>query len=42
VFCDRCEADLEVTSTNPLELDWIDNLVDSSRTQDLEVELTSV
>lgn len=28
VFCNRCDADLEVTQTNPLELDWTDNLVD--------------
>ena len=38
-FCDRCDADLEVTRINPLELDWIDNLVDSDRPQDLELEL---
>jgi lysine biosynthesis protein LysW len=28
VFCSRCDADLEVIQTNPLELDWTDNLVD--------------
>lgn len=27
-FCNRCGADLEVISLNPLELDWPDNLVD--------------
>jgi lysine biosynthesis protein LysW len=27
VSCNRCEADLEVTNLNPLELDWTDDLV---------------
>ena len=27
-YCDQCGADLEVTSTNPLELEWADDLVD--------------
>ncbi|NLT72607.1 MAG: hypothetical protein GXX94_00225 [Chloroflexi bacterium] len=22
VYCDNCEADLEIVSVNPLELDW--------------------
>jgi lysine biosynthesis protein LysW len=27
VSCDRCDADLEVTSLNPPKLDWIEALV---------------
>jgi hypothetical protein len=34
-FCQRCEADLEVTEVSPLMLDWTDDLV----SQDLEEEL---
>jgi hypothetical protein len=38
VYCDRCDADLEVTHVNPLELDWIDNLVNATRKEDVELE----
>jgi lysine biosynthesis protein LysW len=39
-FCRRCGAYLEVTHINPLELEWIDDLVDED--EGLQVELESV
>jgi lysine biosynthesis protein LysW len=37
-YCRRCGADLEVIRVNPLELEWIDNMV----YEDEEPELESV
>jgi DNA replicative helicase MCM subunit Mcm2 (Cdc46/Mcm family) len=34
VFCERCDADMEVTRVNPLELDWTDNLIDEEPEQE--------
>lgn len=28
VFCDRCEADMEVTRVSPLQLELTENLID--------------
>jgi hypothetical protein len=42
VFCERCDADMEVTRVNPLELDWTDNLIDGEPDQDQEQELELV
>jgi hypothetical protein len=28
VFCDRCEADMEVTQASPLQLELTENLID--------------
>jgi lysine biosynthesis protein LysW len=39
VFCDRCDADLEVTGLHPLELDWTENLVNEDQDQLREPEL---
>jgi hypothetical protein len=39
VFCGRCGADLEVTHLNPLQLDWIEDLVDDEQDQLTELEL---
>ena len=38
VFCDSCDADLEVTRVNPLELDWTDNLVDVDQEEEAQAE----
>jgi hypothetical protein len=38
VFCDRCEADMEVTRVSPLQLELTENLID----RDTEYEHLSV
>lgn len=35
-FCDGCDADLEVTSINPLQLDWTDAIEDAPWVDDDE------
>ena len=37
-FCDRCGADLEVIETNPLEIEWSDNLVEFDLAREPELE----
>jgi lysine biosynthesis protein LysW len=37
-FCERCHADLEVVQTNPLALDWSDNLLDENWEKDWQFE----
>ena len=37
-FCERCGADLEVIRTNPLELEWSDDLVDIDPEEEEELE----
>ena len=37
-FCERCGADMEVIRTNPLELEWTDDLVDLDPEEELELE----
>jgi lysine biosynthesis protein LysW len=39
-FCRRCGADLEVTHVNPLELEWIGDVVDEDG--ELEFQFESV
>jgi hypothetical protein len=39
VFCERCDADMEVTRVNPLELDWTDNLIDEEPEPEPELDL---
>jgi lysine biosynthesis protein LysW len=41
VFCDRCGADLEITSLKPLELDWTEYLVSEDQDQIRELEVAS-
>jgi hypothetical protein len=38
VFCERCDADMEVIRVNPLELDWTDNLIDEEPEPEQEQE----
>jgi lysine biosynthesis protein LysW len=40
-FCERCGADMEVIRTNPLELEWTDDLVDTSPDREEALELES-
>ena len=41
VYCDECGADLEVTSVNPLEIDWTDSLVGDEQDQPSGLEFVS-
>ncbi len=38
-YCERCGADLEVTKTNPLQLEWTDDLVDTDPDPEEEIDL---
>ena len=42
VGCDACEADLEVVSLKPPELDWTDDVVDDDDSQEglLQLEMS--
>ena len=37
-FCEQCGSDLEVTRTNPLEVEWTDDLVDTDPKEEPELE----
>lgn len=37
VFCDNCDADLEIVRVNPPQLDWVDELVDIEEPREEEL-----
>jgi hypothetical protein len=37
VFCDNCDADLEIVRINPPQLDWVGELVDAEEPQEEEL-----
>ena len=41
-YCEECGADLEVIKTNPLELEWTDDLVDLDPEEEMDLEHQSM
>jgi lysine biosynthesis protein LysW len=37
-YCEECGADLEVTSINPPQVEWADDLVDAEPEQEMDLE----
>ena len=41
-YCGECGADLEVIKTNPLQLEWTDDLVDLEPEEEMDLEHESL